>query len=457
MTMRILSLPRFLLVLVSLWSGTEKGTVNAFVSDTSSTRRHRPAFVLNSVPTPLDTLTSGLASICRLPKGVTVVPERKENDDIAALVLFDVDNSFDCRLVRERCSELDLVVTVVPAPSNSHIFDDDDDDSTSLYNISSATWIPALQVTRNQGETTLLEGKDDILSFLNDAFSTESADSASVGSAGDDATKEIKDEVLDVLLKVGGYIAGLLRTGRGTRVASCVSTTNRPSEPLVLYNYEGNQFCRLVREVLTELDLPYELRSAGKESPRRQELAGITGGSSQCPFLIDPNTGTQMPESADIVRYLYKTYALYTPPPEILQFASDKILQVAKPLLNGIAKKQAGDGQPGYTTALEDAKNSIEEEITANDVVVYTYSLSPFCTEAVRVLEETGKPFQEVSLGLEWIPGLITDEGASKRAALLELYGQSSLPHVFVNGKSIGGLYSGTPGLLSAIEQGELL
>jgi hypothetical protein len=42
---------------------------------------------------------------------------------------------------------------------------------------------------------------------------------------------------------------------------------------------------------MAELDLVYELRSAGKQSPRREELASITGGSSQCPFLIDPNTG----------------------------------------------------------------------------------------------------------------------------------------------------------------------
>jgi hypothetical protein len=35
--------------------------------------------------------------------------------------------------------------------------------------------------------------------------------------------------------------------------------------------------------------------------------------------------------------------------------------------------------------------------------------------------------------------------------------GQSSLPHIFIGGKSIGGLFSGTPGLVSALEQGKLL
>ena len=76
---------------------------------------------------------------------------------------------------------------------------------------------------------------------------------------------------------------------------------------LVLYNYEGNQFCRLVREALCELDIAYEMRSTGKGSPRREELRGLSG-KTFAPFLVDPNTGTQMGESADIVEYLWTTY-----------------------------------------------------------------------------------------------------------------------------------------------------
>ena len=37
---------------------------------------------------------------------------------------------------------------------------------------------------------------------------------------------------------------------------------------------------------------------------------------------------------------------------------------------------------------------------------------------------------------------------AALRAELLERTGQSSLPQVFVNGESVGGLYSGSPGLV---------
>ena len=84
-----------------------------------------------------------------------------------------------------------------------------------------------------------------------------------------------------------------------------------------------------------------------------------------------------------------------------------------------------------------------------------TYELSPFCSEALEVLRSTDTNFKEVSLGKEWIPGLI--ESPEKRAALLEMTGQSSLPHVFIGGTSIGGLYSGNPGLIPALEKGELM
>jgi len=63
--------------------------------------------------------------------------------------------------------------------------------------------------------------------------------------------------------------------------------------------------------------------------------------------------------------------------------------------------------------------------------------------------------FNEISLGKEWIPGLL--EQPAKRAALLEITGQSSLPNIFVGGESIGGLYSGNPGLVPALEEGTFI
>ena len=106
---------------------------------------------------------------------------------------------------------------------------------------------------------------------------------------------------------VGGLAVAALRPGRGATVAA-EARAAPPAEPLVLYSYDGNQFCRLVREVLAELDLPYRLRSTGKGSPRRQELLEVAGATT-APYLVDPNTGTSMGESAEICAYLLRTYA----------------------------------------------------------------------------------------------------------------------------------------------------
>ena len=100
-------------------------------------------------------------------------------------------------------------------------------------------------------------------------------------------------------------VTTMLRLGRGASVSDAARPA--PAKLLELYSYDGNQFCRLVREVLCELDLPYRLYSCGKGSPRRDELAALAGKST-CPYLVDPNTGTALGESADIVAYLAETY-----------------------------------------------------------------------------------------------------------------------------------------------------
>ena len=106
---------------------------------------------------------------------------------------------------------------------------------------------------------------------------------------------------------VTGWMPTLLRAGRGmTRYER--APPEAPGQPLELWNYEGNQFARLVREALTELELPHVLRAAGKGSPRREALRELSGATT-VPYLVDPNNGVAMGESLDIIRYLFSTYA----------------------------------------------------------------------------------------------------------------------------------------------------
>jgi glutathione S-transferase len=60
--------------------------------------------------------------------------------------------------------------------------------------------------------------------------------------------------------------------------------------------------------VLSELDLVYIQRSCpkGARGPKRPFV--LSKGLEQFPFLVDPNTGTELFESEDIITYLLETY-----------------------------------------------------------------------------------------------------------------------------------------------------
>ena len=82
-----------------------------------------------------------------------------------------------------------------------------------------------------------------------------------------------------------------------------------PATPLELYSFEASPFCRLVRETLCELELPYLLHNVAKGSARRDAFVELSG-KMQVPYLVDPNTGIEMFESTDIIAYLEATYGL---------------------------------------------------------------------------------------------------------------------------------------------------
>eukprot|EP00435_Cladocopium_sp_Y103_P042001 s588_g11.t1 len=101
----------------------------------------------------------------------------------------------------------------------------------------------------------------------------------------------------------------------------------------------------------------------------------------------------------------------------------------------------------------EEIRAKIAAEVKSAPVVVYTYSLSPFCTEATKLLDALGAEYKEIQLAPEWF--LMLGENAAKRAELGALYGRTSMPHIFIGGESIGGLMDG-PGLVPLYESGEL-
>lgn len=106
---------------------------------------------------------------------------------------------------------------------------------------------------------------------------------------------------------VSSVLSGLAsapRTGHGGRYRRA----RAPEKPLELYSFEASPYCRIVRETLCELEIPYLLHNVAKGSPKRAAFVERSG-KMMVPFLIDPNTGKEMFESADIVAYLDETYA----------------------------------------------------------------------------------------------------------------------------------------------------
>jgi len=133
--------------------------------------------------------------------------------------------------------------------------------------------------------------------------------------------------------------------------------------------------------------------------------------------------------------------------PPLLKFAGSA-MGVLKPLFAEQAKVQAAE----YNQ--EEVRAELEAEIKSAPVVLYTYGLSPFSSQAKRILNELGADYREIELGLEWF--MLSKEAAGKRAELGAMFRQTSLPHVFIGGRSIGGLADGTPGLAPLLESGEL-
>jgi glutathione S-transferase len=116
---------------------------------------------------------------------------------------------------------------------------------------------------------------------------------------------------LDPFAFVGSLATTMLRAGAGIATQP---RTSRPALLFELYEFEGCPFCRIVREVLTELDLDAMVYPCPKGGTRfRPELLKL-GGKEQFPFLRDPTTGRAMYESADIVKYLFETYGGGTVP-----------------------------------------------------------------------------------------------------------------------------------------------
>ncbi|KAL9678064.1 hypothetical protein QQ045_015903 [Rhodiola kirilowii] len=124
------------------------------------------------------------------------------------------------------------------------------------------------------------------------------------------------DDIIKYLVKKygSGSVPWTLSLGPLT-VCTCSFTGSSytpaklPPKPLELWAYEASPFCRIVHEVLVELELPHLLHNCARGSPKRQVLFERVG-HFQSPYLEeDPNTGVKTFESSAIIDYLRATFA----------------------------------------------------------------------------------------------------------------------------------------------------
>ena len=106
---------------------------------------------------------------------------------------------------------------------------------------------------------------------------------------------------------------GTIRGWRGTQAYAPVK--ERPAKLLKLYDIEACPSCRLVREVLTELDIDVMILPCPMGGERFRPEAERVGGKKLFPMLVDENTGDVVYESRKIIAHLFRTYAPDRSPP----------------------------------------------------------------------------------------------------------------------------------------------
>ncbi len=203
--------------------------------------------------------------------------------------------------------------------------------------------------------------------------------------------------ILDLLTS---HAVTLSRLGAGIAVGKLGP---RPQQPLELYEFEGCPFCRKPREMLSILDLEVMVYPCPKNGPRYRPEVVERGGKAQFPYLVDPNTGVEMYESNDIVRYLAATYGTGKVP---LLLAAGPLTDVSSMLASGL-RPGAGSFYRGVRAPTKPLE-------------LWSFEASPFC----RLVRE--------SLSSLELPHLLHNvaKGSPSREAFVARSGKMRVPYL---------------------------
>lgn len=247
----------------------------------------------------LDVAGSLLATVSEQGRGIGIRSAGRQPAEL--LELYDMEACPFCRVVREALTDLDLDAMVYPCPRGGTRY------RPLVEKLGGKQQFPFLMDPNT--DEALYESLD-IVEYLYAQYGNKPAPPA----------WQVKS-----LRTAASMGASILRLGRGSQALE-----SRPAEaPLELYSFEASPFARLVRELLSELELPYIVRQSGRDQvldwvlpPIRQRVSPDyrptqrnrvalleRTGRVAIPYLIDPNTGAELYESQAITDYLIDTYA----------------------------------------------------------------------------------------------------------------------------------------------------
>jgi len=226
---------------------------------------------------------------------------------------------------------------------------------------------------------------------------------------------------LDPVALFGSLATTALRMGAGIATQP---RTSRPALLFDLYEFEGCPYCRIVREVLTELDLDAMILPCPKGGTRFRPESIKKGGKAQFPFLYDQNTHVSMYESADIIRYLFETYGNGTVP---LRWRLSGAQQLGSALA-GMWRFGAG-------------RDAVASVAPAQPLELYSFEGSPFARLVRERLCELELPYVLRSVGRsaasDWLPPGLRDVVRIEaipltlnRQVLLQRAGRITVPYL---------------------------
>ncbi len=222
----------------------------------------------------LDVATSAMATLVRLAAGAKVGSPGTQ--PAKPLELYEFEACPYCRKVREALSWFDLDAMIYPCPRGG----------------------------RFRAEVKARGGKLQFPFLVDPNTGTEMYESADIIQYLADTYRDGRVPLsLGPLTIVSGSLAAAVRAGKGRKVRP----SRPPAQPLELWSYEASVYSRLAREALNDLEIPYLLHNVAVKSAKRAAFTARSG-KMMVPYLADPNTGKEMPESADIVAYLESTY-----------------------------------------------------------------------------------------------------------------------------------------------------